>query len=469
MTRRFPHRFIAALLVLITLGLAPAQAAASQRLIVRTAPLLGVTGDVVIGLVCRLVGCKVEYGLDGAIGKVFLVSIPDVLDLRFALTLLRSLTGIEAVEVDQVVNTASGGQASEVPPALMDKQPMQYYGATVRHGYVYQPATRIIGLQAAQKEFGMTGRGIRVAVIDTGVDPNHPVLKPVLVAGYDFTRNRAGGSEMGDISQSTMAVLDGGGNGEPAMVNQSTMAVLDDDQSTVAVLDDDQSTVAVLDTPEYAAFGHGTMVAGAIHLVAPRATIMPLKAFRANGDGYASDVLRAVYYAVRENAKVINMSFNFAANSRELQRALEYASSKGVIGVASTGNNGQKVTVYPAGLPTVVGVASTTDFDTLSDFSNFGPEAAWIAAPGEGVVTTYPWGKWAAAWGTSFSTPLASGTAALLAEVASHVSSKQVHDSEGNAVWISHEVTKGRLDVPAAVRAWKKNLGSSALFGLLSN
>ena len=73
-----------------------------------------------------------------------------------------------------------------------------------------------------------------------------------------------------------MAILDG----EPGFVNQSTMAILD------------QSTMAILDGPDYAAFGHGTMVAGVIHLTAPRARVLPLKAFKANGSGYASDVLR---------------------------------------------------------------------------------------------------------------------------------------------------------------------------------
>ena len=109
----------------------------------------------------------------------------------------------------------------------------------------------------------------------------------MLVPGYDFTRNREGGAEQGDISQSTMAVLDG----KPGFVNQSTMAVLD------------QSTMAVLDGPEYAAFGHGTIVAGVIHLAAPRAKILPLKAFRADGSGYASDVLRAIYMASNQGAR----------------------------------------------------------------------------------------------------------------------------------------------------------------------
>src|SRR5207249_3586415 len=111
-----------------------------------------------------------------------------------------------------------------------------------------------------------------------------------LLAGYDFTRNNEGADEKGDVNQSTAAVLDGA---QPCVVNQSTAAVLD--QSTAAVLDDSQNV----------AFGHGTMVAGIIHLVAPRALILPLKAFKVDGSGYVSDVIRAVYRASQQHVQVI--------------------------------------------------------------------------------------------------------------------------------------------------------------------
>src|SRR5207237_10370334 len=143
-----------------------------------------------------------------------------------------------------------------------------------------QPAVQLVARYAGRPLYTATGAGAIVAVIDTGVAPVNPVLKPLLVNGYDFTRNSNGGSEKADVSQSTVAVLD---NAQAAVVNQSTVAVLD------------QSTVAVLDTDNYAAFGHGTMTAGVVPLVAPRGEIMPLTAFKADGSGYASDVLRAIY------------------------------------------------------------------------------------------------------------------------------------------------------------------------------
>src|SRR5438132_12744976 len=111
----------------------------------------------------------------------------------------------------------------------------------------------------------------------------------------------------------------------PAIVNQSSAAILH--QSSAAILDGN---------PQYAAFGHGTMVLGVVHLVAPTAQLLPLKAFSSNGTGNLSDILRAIYYAVQQgNANVINMSFDFKTPSTELSKALDYASQQGVVCAAS--------------------------------------------------------------------------------------------------------------------------------------
>ena len=438
MIRRRYSRTLASLLVLAVLALAPAQAAAGERLIVRTSGLLDLP---VVKSVCRLVGCGVLYGLDGTLGKLVLVQIPDGLNVPLVINVLETLPGV-SVEIDQIVHTQqNNATATHAPLALYDREPVNYYGTTVRGGYVRQPAMDILDVLDGHRSYGVTGRDVTVAIIDTGVDP-HPALKSVLLPGYDFTRNRDGGAENGDVSQSTMAILDG----NPGFVNQSTMAILD------------QSTMAILDGPDYAAFGHGTMVAGVVHLAAPRARLLPLKAFKADGSGYASDVLRAIYKAVSQNADVLNMSFSFATRSRELENALNYATARGIVAVASTGNNGQRVNVYPAALSNVIGVASSTDWDTLSNFSNYGPNVAWIAAPGEAIVSTYPFGSYAAAWGTSFSTPFAAGTAALLIELNGGITPSQAADAEGQGVRFTDEVRKGRLHVPSALRAGRPTL-----------
>lgn len=432
MMRRRYSPTLASLLALLLLCMTPVQASAAERLIVRISGLL--EGLPVVKSVCKIAGCSVLYGLDGTLGKLFLLTIPDGLNVPLVINLLEAVPGV-SVEIDQVVHT-EGASGTQAPLALYDKEPVNYYGTTVRGGYVRQPAVDILGILDGHRTYGVTGRDITVAVIDTGVDA-HPALQSVLLPGYDFTRNREGGSERSDVNQSTMAILDG----EPGFVNQSTVAVLD------------QSTMAILDGPDYAAFGHGTMVAGVVHLTAPRARILPLKAFKASGSGYASDVLRAVYAAVNQGADVLNMSFSFSTRSRELETALNYATARGIVAVASTGNNGQRINVYPAALSNVIGVASTTDWDTLSNFSNYGPSVAWIAAPGEAIVSTYPFGSYAAAWGTSFSTPFAAGTAALLVELNGRITPAQAADAEGQGVAFSAEVFKGRLSIPNALRA----------------
>src|SRR6266566_9073968 len=96
--------------------------------------------------------------------------------------------GIVDVEIDQVANTLDA-YAGPAPSYLTDEKPTSYYGATVWHGYVAQPATQLTRTSSTQSTFHVTGSGVTVAVIDTGVDPTNPVLQNLLVSGYEFTRN----------------------------------------------------------------------------------------------------------------------------------------------------------------------------------------------------------------------------------------------------------------------------------------
>jgi len=435
--KRIAHIVVAFTLLMSVLA-TPASAAGA-RVIVRVN-----SGLPLLQTVCRLLRCTVNYGLGDPDGQLFLVTAPDLVSLNTFLSVLRLQLGIVSAEVDLQGNILAGSDAPPAPPAaLFDSTPVNYYGTTVRRGYVTQPATQIVGVAAAQGQYQVDRFGI-VAVIDTGVDPNHPVLMPVLMPGYDFTRNRDSADEKGDVKQSTAAVVDGVG---PAWVNQSTAAVVD------------QSTAAVVDSNQYAAYGHGTMVAGVIHLVAPQAMILPLKAFNADGSGYTSDVIRAIYRAVKDNAKILNMSFSFASPSKELSNAISYANRNDVIAIAAVGNDGLKTTVYPAGYSDrVMGVASTADNDVRSAFSNYG-SMVFVGAPGEGIVTTYPWGTYAAVWGTSFSTPFVAGSAALLLDVNSTASEAEAADAIAHAKLMSSDLGNGRLDVSQAVAAWRRVLG----------
>src|SRR3989449_787478 len=267
------HKMLGIFLLFFAAWTAPA--AADTRFIVRDP-----AGLTALQQVCLTLGCNVSGGLDGGLGKLFLVTPPALVDPNTFLQTLRAQPGITNAELDALLKVMQAA-ASTPPSGLSDATP----------------------------------------------------------------------------------------------VNYSTVALLA--PSTVAVLDGTPS--------QYAAFGHGTMVAGIIHLVAPTAQIMPLKAFGADGSGYLSDVLRAIYFAAQNGANVINMSFSLATYSQEMVSAIKFAARHQVICVASAGNDGKDEYVYPAALGNVMGVASTTNNDTLSSFSNYGDDVVWVAAPADGI------------------------------------------------------------------------------------
>lgn len=401
---------------------------ASGGVIVRTT--LGTAG---LNLVCLLNGCTVVGSLDGDLNQVFLVKPASGLLPEVLAATLRLVTGIVDAEVDQILSIPKNPPTlTAVPTGLYDQVPVNYYGTTVWHGYANQPAAQIVRVDDAQDAFNVSGAGI-VADIDTGVDPNHPALKPVLLAGYDFTRNQPDGSEMTDLGGYTGQACN---SCQAAFVTQSSAALLD------------QSSAALLDGQPYAAFGHGTEVMGVIHLVAPTAHLLPLKAFHADGTGNLSDIIHAIYYAVRNHANVINMSFNLMSNSTELTNALQYATAHNVISVASAGNDGKQEIVFPAALQkNVIGVASTNDFDQRSSFSNYGNQIVWVAAPGEEIITTYPFGTYAVASGTSFSSPFVSGTASLLVNLHSGTNQSLAASALTHEQFLGSNMGYGRLDV----------------------
>jgi len=386
-------------------------------------------------LICLLRACSVVSNLDGQ-GQVFLVRSTNGLLPNLLANVLSLTVGIVDAEPDQVMNIPPNPTApsttTAAPAGLWQTQPVSYYGTTVSYGYVNQPAASIIQLPQAQSAFNVTGNGI-VADIDTGVDPTHPALQGVLLPGWDFTRNQAGGNELNDVNMSAPPAC---GSCPAAYVNQHTAAMLD------------QHTAHMLDGNGYEAFGHGTMVLGVIHLIAPTAQLLPAKAFGPDGNGSLSNIIAAVYYSVQNNASVINMSFDMAQGSTEFYNALKYANSRHVILVASAGNEGENTTVYPAAWQQyVVGVASTNNQDLRSSFSNYGDQIVWLAAPGEGVITTYPFGLYAAGWGTSFSSPMVAGTASLLQNLQSNTSQNQAGFAFTHEQFLSLYMGYGRLNV----------------------
>jgi len=344
----------------------------------------------------------------------------------------------------ELAGAATTASADAITQTLAARTVTSFYGADAPSDYVSQTASTIINLPVVRSTY--TGAGI-VAVIDTGVDATHPLLASSVMAGYDFLREQAGtATDLLDLDQSTAAILE---QSTAAILEQKNVVVVN--QSTAAILE--QSTAAILEglPPLPLAFGHGTMVAGLIHLTAPAATILPLKAFNADGTSTVANVVRAIYYAVDSGARVINMSFSVADSSPELMKAINYASSHRVTCVAASGNLGIETIVYPAAYRNVIAVASTTNTDARSVFSNFGDADVTLAAPGESVTTTFPGGHYASASGTSFSAAFVSGAVSLMLQQTPLLSPRDALESFTHGARTTPRLGYGRLDLERAL------------------
>jgi subtilisin family serine protease len=279
--------------------------------------------------------------------------------------------------------------------------------------YFAQWAPAAIRLPEAQSL--STGAGVRVAVLDTGVDSQHPALAGKLVPGFNFVDYNTNTEEVGTAATNV-------------------------------------------------GYGHGTHVSGLVAMVAPAATIMPLRVLDANGMGNAWVLAEAMLYAVdpdgnpatNDGVQVINMSLGSTSRTHILDTVAKLAACdiapviidplddladpsyngdrsrcnafSGAVIVAAAGNDGSKdIRQYPAaeGAYGLIAVTSSTVNKQLSAFSNFG---SWVhvTAPGEGITSTVPGGGYGTWSGTSMASPLTAGTVALVRAVNPTMSPKDV-------------------------------------------
>ena len=173
---------------------------------------------------------------------------------------------------------------------------------------------------------------------------------------------------------------------------------------------------------------HGTHVAGTVAAKANNATgvagvdfdasLVICKALRGGvGIGLTSDVANCITWAHSKGAKVISMSLGGSESSTTLQNAVaaawENGGATGSVLVAAAGNDGDSTVSYPAGYSQVVSVAATDSNDARASFSNANADVE-VAAPGEDILSTIPGGQYATLSGTSMATPHASGVAGVL-------------------------------------------------------
>jgi len=236
--------------------------------------------------------------------------------------------------------------------------------------YTDQYALDLLGVEEANELSG--GVGTVVAVLDTGVQLDHPALAGSLTsASYDF------------IDDDPVPGDDPNG--------------LDDDGD--GIVDE--------------AVGHGTHVAGVVHLVAPAAQIMPLRVLDSDGIGDLFVIAEALQFAVTNGADVINLSLGLIQESEFLEDVIEDAVEAGVVVVAAAGNLDDIQPVYPAADDEVLAVAAIGPTDQRAPFSSYG---MWVdlVAPGMSVYSAYPTDRWAWWGGTSTAAPFVAAQAALL-------------------------------------------------------
>ncbi len=216
-----------------------------------------------------------------------------------------------------------------------------------------------------------TGEGADVAILDTGVDYDHPDLVDNIAGGVDYT-----GQRRRDGSTNKYRWNDMNGHGTHCA-------------GVVAASNNDIGIVGV----------------------APGANLWALKVLGDDGSGYVSDVIQGLQWCADNGIEIASMSFGAEQHSQSLQEACDEAYASSVLLVAAAGNGGS--VIYPAAYDSVIAVSATNAGDSIAGFSSIGPEVE-ISAPGVNIYSTYKDGLYATGSGTSMACPHVSGVAALV-------------------------------------------------------
>lgn len=260
---------------------------------------------------------------------------------------------------------------------------------------------------------GQGDRSAVIAIVDTGVDRNHPDLRGRVLPGWDFQNDDAN------------------------------------------PYDDDGHGTAVATTAAGAG-NDGRGVAG----MCWRCRILPVKVLNGNGRGTHSNIAAGIIWATDRGADVINLSIAGLGSTTALERSIAYAVRKGVIVVAAAGNSGSSRRTYPAAYPGVISVAATNESDRLYGWSNRGP---WVtlAAPGC-AYSGRPNARWGWLCGTSLSTPMVAGTLGLMKSLAPRLGrSRLTALVASNTQRVRARLSRGRLDAARAIRSVVALIGGS--------
>lgn len=372
-----------------------------------------------------------ESAQTGDIYRWFKIILPDSTDQRKALEMLRLLPDVEEAQLNRAFH--------------LDYIPNDPYLGE-------QWAFSKIGAFAAW-DLQRGSPQIPVAIIDTGIDYTHPDLAENIWINSEEDIDKNGIADANDLNG-----LDDDGNG-----------FIDDVQGwdfTDAPNYPDSGDYLVRDNDPKDEAGHGTAVAGIVAAVtdnsqgiaglAHQCRLMNLRAFTAGGNGEEDDVASAILYAIHNGARVINMSWGDVFVSRLLDDVIRYASTQGIVMVASAGNSATDQIHYPSGFAGTISVGASDENDNLASFSNYGSTID-LVAPGVNIYTATLDGQFSTWNGTSFSAPFVSASAGLLLSQDAALSSEAIRGiltraaiDLGNKGW-DNFYGAGRLEVARAL------------------